>query len=111
MIAIFGHETTYGAVTGNFDLPEALATLAYEGRRRNLFEPEFLATLQMVEQGVPRSVLKGSRDGAFGYPQFLPSVYLLVAEERDGHGVARLWATPPTPVQFVGPFFQRPRCR
>src|SRR3546814_4926721 len=50
MIAIFGHETAYGAVTGNFDLPEALATLAYEGRRRSLFEPEFLAQLQMVEQ-------------------------------------------------------------
>src|SRR3546814_10179416 len=93
MIAIFGHETADGAVTGNFDLPEALATLAYEGRRRSLFEPEFLATLQMVEQGVPRSVLKGSWAGAFGYPQFLPSVYLQVAEDGDGDGVARLWSS------------------
>src|SRR3546814_18212311 len=69
MIAIFGHETAYGAVTGNFDLPEALATLAYEGRRRRLFEPEFLSTLVMVEQGVPRGVLKGSWAGAFGSPR------------------------------------------
>ena len=63
MIAIYGHETAYGQVTGNFDLPEALATLAYEGRRRSLFEPEFLATLEMVQRGVPREVLKGSWAG------------------------------------------------
>src|SRR5690606_29935775 len=102
MIAIFGHETAYGAVTGNFDLPEALATLAYEGRRRSLFEPEFLATLEMVERGVPREVLKGSWAGAFGYPQFLPSVYLTVAEDGDGDGVARIWSSEADAVESIG---------
>jgi membrane-bound lytic murein transglycosylase B len=34
MIAIYGHETNYGTVTGNYNAPEALASLAYEGRRR-----------------------------------------------------------------------------
>ncbi|MBB5708017.1 lytic murein transglycosylase [Sphingopyxis panaciterrulae] len=107
MIAIFGHETAYGAVTGNFDLPEALATLAYEGRRRSLFEPEFLATLQMVEQGVPRSVLKGSWAGAFGYPQFLPSVYLQVAEDGDGDGIARIWSSEADAVESIGAYLRR----
>lgn len=36
MVAIWGHETSYGRVMGGFDLPRALATLAYEGRRRAL---------------------------------------------------------------------------
>ncbi|MEO7786349.1 MAG: lytic murein transglycosylase, partial [Sphingomicrobium sp.] len=45
-IAIFGHETSYGIVTGGFDLLDALATLAYEGRRRELFESEFVAALR-----------------------------------------------------------------
>ena len=33
LFAIWGHETSYGAVMGGFDLPRALATLAWEGRR------------------------------------------------------------------------------
>ena len=36
MVAIWGHETNYGRIMGNFDLPRALATLAYDGRRRSL---------------------------------------------------------------------------
>jgi len=107
MIAIYGHETAYGAVTGNFDLPEALATLAYEGRRRTLFEPEFLATLEMVQKGVPREVLKGSWAGAFGYPQFLPSVYLDVAEDGDGDGVARIWSSEADAIESIGAYLRR----
>ncbi|WP_204315847.1 lytic murein transglycosylase, partial [Klebsiella pneumoniae] len=41
MVAIWGHETNYGRVMGGFDLPRALASLAYEGRRRDLFASEF----------------------------------------------------------------------
>lgn len=93
MVAIYGHETNYGAVTGDFDLPRSLATLAFEGRRRSLFEPELLATLEMVERGVPRSNLVGSWAGAFGYPQFLPSVYLRMARDGDGDGKARIWSS------------------
>src|SRR3546814_7479518 len=40
VLAIWGHETSYGAVKGNFDLARSLATLAWEGRRRELFEAE-----------------------------------------------------------------------
>src|SRR5690606_3780528 len=76
MVAIWGHETNYGSYTGDFDLLRSLASLAYEGRRRELFEGELLATLKMVDEGVPRERLKGSWAGATGYPQFLPSVYL-----------------------------------
>jgi membrane-bound lytic murein transglycosylase B len=91
VVAIFGHETNYGRITGNFDLPRSLATLAYEGRRRSLFEAEFLSTLVMVERGTPREALIGSWAGAFGYPQFLPSVYLRMARDGDGDGRANIW--------------------
>ena len=106
MIAIYGHETAYGQVTGGFDLPEALATLAYEGRRRSLFEPELIATMVMVERGVPRDVLKGSWAGAFGYPQFLPSVYLRVAEDGDGDGVARIWSSEADAIESIGAYLR-----
>ena len=59
ILAIWGHETSYGAVRGNFDLAQALATLAWEGRRRALFETELIDLMKMVQQGVPRSRLVG----------------------------------------------------
>src|SRR3546814_21157071 len=84
MVAIYGHETNYGAYTGDFELIRSLATLSYEGRRRALFEPELLATLKMLDNGVPRSRLVGRWAGATGYPQFLPRVYLRLGRDGDG---------------------------
>jgi hypothetical protein len=93
MMAIFGHETSYGVITGDFDLLNSLASLAYEGRRRDLFADEFIATLKMMDRGYSRSQLKGSWAGATGYPQFLPSVYLRVAADGDGDGRANIWSS------------------
>ena len=59
IMAIYGKETSYGAVTGTFDLLVALATLAYEGRRRALFEEEFVAALKLLDQGVRREHAQG----------------------------------------------------
>jgi len=91
IIAIYGKETSYGAVTGGFDLLEALATLAYEGRRRAMFEQEFIAALKLIDQGVTRWQLKGSYAGATGYPQFMPSVALRLRADGDGDGYADIW--------------------
>ena len=59
-MAIWGHETSYGTVTGSTDLLQALASLGYYGRRRDFFESEFIAALKLMDQGVPRWRLKGS---------------------------------------------------
>lgn len=91
LLAIWGHETNYGRYKGDFDLARSLATLAWEGRRRELFADEFIALLKMVDRGVPRERLYGSWAGAFGNPQFLPSVYLRLARDGDGDGDADIW--------------------
>ena len=91
VIAIYGKETSYGSITGTFDLVEALATLAYEGRRRSMFEGEFIAALQLLDAGVRRSTLKGSYAGATGYPQFMPSVALRLRADGNGDGYADIW--------------------
>lgn len=91
IMAIYGKETSYGAVTGSFDLLDALASLGYEGRRRAYFEEEFLAALKMLDQGVRRHQLKGSYAGATGYPQFMPSVALRLRADGDGDGYADIW--------------------
>jgi len=107
MVAIFGHESSYGKVTGSFDLVRSLATLAYEGRRRALFEPELLAAMQMMEKGVPRDRLVGSYAGATGYPQFLPSVYLRDARDADGDGFADIWRSEPDALASIAAYFER----
>jgi membrane-bound lytic murein transglycosylase B len=91
LIAIWGKETSYGSVTGNFDLLNSLASLAYEGRRRQLFTNEFIATLRMMDRGFPRSQLLGSWAGATGQSQFLPSVYIRLGVDGDGDGRADIW--------------------
>jgi membrane-bound lytic murein transglycosylase B len=92
LLSIYGHETSYGTVTGGFDLLPALATLAYEGRRRALFEAEFIAALKLLDRGTPRFRLKGSWAGATGYPQFMPSAVLRLAVDGDGDGRANIWS-------------------
>jgi lytic murein transglycosylase len=105
MVAIWGHETNYGAYTGNFDLLRSLASLAYEGRRRSLFAGEFVAALKMIDRGVSREQLKGSWAGATGNPQFLPSVYLRVARDGDGDGRADIWNSAADTLASIGNYF------
>ncbi|MCA1662409.1 MAG: lytic murein transglycosylase [Novosphingobium sp.] len=106
LLAIWGHETNYGSYTGDFDLARSLATLAYDGRRRELFATEFVALLKMVDRGVPRYRLKGSWAGAFGNPQFLPSVYLRVAADGDGDGFADIWSSRADTVASIGNYLR-----
>ena len=105
MVAIWGHETSYGRIMGGFDLPRALATLAYEGRRRQLFADEFVASLQMLDRGVSRAQLVGSWAGATGGPQFLPSVYLRLARDGDGDGRADIWSSQADTLASIGNYF------
>ena len=105
MVAIWGHETNYGAYTGDFDLVRSLASLAYDGRRRSLFEGELIAALKMIDGGVPRERLKGSWAGATGNPQFLPSVYLRLARDGDGDGRKDIWNSPADTLASIANYF------
>ena len=105
MVAIWGHETNYGSYTGNFDLIRSLASLAYEGRRRALFEGELIAALEMIDRGTPRAQLKGSWAGATGNPQFLPSIYLRLARDGDGDGRADIWNSQADTLASIANYF------
>jgi membrane-bound lytic murein transglycosylase B len=105
MIAIYGHETNYGTVTGNYNAPEALASLAYEGHRRTLFEAELIASLKMIDRGVPQYAMTGSWAGALGKPQFLPSVYLKLARDGDGDGYADIWKSEVDAMTSIANYF------
>ncbi|HSF12939.1 MAG TPA: lytic murein transglycosylase [Erythrobacter sp.] len=106
IVAIFGHETSYGRVKGDFDLSRSLATLAWEGRRRELFAGEFVALMKVADRGYDRSQLVGSYAGAFGNPQFLPSVYLRLASDGDGDGRADIFTNRADTFASIANYFR-----
>jgi lytic murein transglycosylase len=106
LLAIWGHETNYGRYTGDFDLARSIATLAYEGRRRELFANEYVALLKIVDEGVPPSLLKGSWAGAMGNPQFLPSMYLRIAADGDGDGRRDIWTNSADTLASIANYFR-----
>jgi len=106
IVAIFGHETAYGRVRGSFDLAQSLATLAWEGRRRELFANEFVDLLKVADRGFARNELKGSWAGAFGNPQFLPSVYLELAVDGDGDGRANIFSNRADTFASIANYFR-----
>ncbi len=106
ILGIYGKETSYGRITGNFDVPDVLASLAYEGRRRDLFESEFVAALKLIDLGYSRSRLRGSWAGAMGYPQFMPSVVLRLRADGDGDGFADIWRSEDDAFASIGNYLR-----
>ncbi len=108
VLGIWGMESSYGAVTGSFDVPRSLASLAYDGRRRELFTRELEATVKIVERGlVARERLTGSWAGAMGQPQFLPSSFLAYARDGDGDGRADIWDSRADIALSIATFLQQ----
>ncbi len=106
IVAIFGHETSYGNIRGSFDLSRSLASLAWEGRRRELFENEWVALMKVADKGYSRDDLVGSYAGAFGNPQFLPSVYLRLATDGDGDGRANIFTNRADTFHSIANYFR-----
>ena len=92
MLAVWGMETRYGAIMGRTPVFQALATLAWEGRRAEFFKSEFFNALTMVSKGyIDAPTMTGSWAGAMGHPQFMPSSYLKYAEDFDRDGRRDIW--------------------
>jgi lytic murein transglycosylase len=80
LVAIWGLETDFGAVNGNFPTIRSLASLAYDCRRPDKFRAELIAALQIVDRGdMTAAQMHGAWAGEIGQTQFLPSSYLKFA--------------------------------
>jgi membrane-bound lytic murein transglycosylase B len=96
VVAIWGMESNFGRFTGTRPIMQALATLAWEGRRRAFFTTELMSALQIVDKGyIELDQMKGSWAGAMGQTQFMPSSYLAHAQDHDGDGRRDIWKTLP----------------
>jgi len=96
VLAIWGLESAYGARMGDIPVIEALATLAFDGRRQKFFEAQLIAALQIIENGDVRpEEMKGSWAGAMGHTQFIPTSYLAFAQDLRGDGRRDIWSRNP----------------
>jgi membrane-bound lytic murein transglycosylase B len=85
IVALWGIESNFGRNIGGFDTLDALATLAYEGRRADFFRKELIDALRILDQQhMPADMLRGSWAGAMGQCQFMPSTYLRYAVSYGG---------------------------
>ena len=97
VLAIWGMESNYGTFRGSIPAVESLATLAYEGRRRDFGEEQLIAALLILQAGdATPSQMVGSWAGAMGHTQFVPTSYLKHAVDFTGDGRRDVWSDDPT---------------
>ncbi|MBA6347087.1 MULTISPECIES: lytic transglycosylase domain-containing protein [unclassified Colwellia] len=92
IVALWGLETNFGKIMGNYNVISALTTLAYEGRREVFFKKQLWAALTIVQQGhISVEKMKGSWAGAMGQNQFMPTSFVAFAVDGDGDGKKDIW--------------------
>ena len=95
LTAIWGLESSYGTILGNYDAVDALASFAYDGRRVAFGEAQLFAVLDLLRDGkVRRGQLKSSWAGAMGMTQFIPATFRDYAVDFNGDGNMDLWGEP-----------------
>lgn len=96
IVALWGMETSYGHFMGTFPTIQALATLAYESNRPDVFRAELLDGLHMLNDGhVTIEQFKGEWAGASGQCQFLPSSWYKYAVDYNNDGKKDIWSSVP----------------
>ncbi len=92
IVALWGLESDFGAVTGNYMVVSSLATLGFDGRRGAYFRSELISALRIIDQGnVAAGNMTGSWAGAMGQCQFMPSTFLGYAVDFGGDGRRDIW--------------------
>ncbi|MBT6275462.1 MAG: lytic murein transglycosylase [Chromatiales bacterium] len=85
--AFWALETDFGANNGNFPTLTALASLAWDCRRPELFRPQLIDALRLIDEGdLSPDEMLGAHAGELGQVQFLPSDYKRSAVDYDGDG-------------------------
>src|ERR1043165_8685117 len=96
LVAIWGLETDFGANIGKFRTLRALATLAWDCRRAELFRGELMDALRSVDRGdLAPAEMRGAWAGEIGQTQFMPSSWIKFAVDFDGNGRRDLMRSAP----------------
>lgn len=107
ILSILGAETSFGKVTGNFRIVDALSTLAFDfpkerSDRTDYFAGELAQYLVFAaQQRIDPMSIKGSYAGAIGIPQFMPSNIMLYGVDFDRDGKIDLHNSVPDVIGSV----------
>ena len=92
ILAIWGLESSYGKRMGDINIIEALATLAFDGRREKFGKQQLLEALNIIQRGdITPDKMMGSWAGAMGHTQFIPTSYQAYAQDFTGDGKRNVW--------------------
>ncbi len=107
IVAFWGLETDFGGNIGNLPTLRALATLAFDCRRPQLFRPQLIAALKIIQRGdlTPEQMV-GPFAGELGQLQFLPAHYFDHGVDFDGDGRRDLLKSAPDALGSAGNFMQ-----
>jgi lytic murein transglycosylase len=87
LVAFWGLESDFGSDPGKIPIIQAVATLAYDCRRADVFHVEFLDAIRLVERGdLKPSEMLGDWAGELGHMQISPPQYVKYGVDYDGDG-------------------------
>jgi lytic murein transglycosylase len=96
IVAFWGLETDFGAFNGDGPTLTSLATLAYDCRRPDIFRPQLIDALKVIDRGdLSVAEMRGPWAGELGQLQFLPSHYFNYGVDFDGDGRVNLLKSAP----------------
>ncbi|MBR0555065.1 lytic murein transglycosylase [Ciceribacter sp. L1K23] len=105
--AFWAMETDFGAVQGDFNTRNALVTLAHDCRRPELFRPQLLALVMMVQHGdLDPSSNTGAWAGEIGQVQMLPKDIIEFGVDGDGDGHVNVKQSSPDAILTAAKFIQ-----
>ena len=107
LLAFWAFETDYGAFQGDYNTANALATLAHDCRRPELFRPQLLAAIQLYEMGdFDPATTTGAWAGEIGMVQMLPRDIIENGVDGDGDGHVLLKTSAPDALMSGGKMLQ-----
>lgn len=105
--AFWALETDFGAVQGDFNTRDALVTLAQDCRRPELFRPQLIAAIEMVQHGdLDPQATTGAWAGEIGQVQMLPEDIIKFGTDGDGDGHVKLKDSAPDAILTAARFIQ-----
>lgn len=105
--AFWALETDFGAVQGDFNTRNALVTLAHDCRRPELFRPQLIAAIEMVQHGdLDPQTTSGAWAGEIGQVQMLPEDIIRFGVDGDGDGHVKLKESSADAILTAAKFIQ-----
>jgi lytic murein transglycosylase len=105
--AFWAMETDFGAVQGDFSTRNALVTLSHDCRRPELFRPQLIALIEMVQHGdLNPATNTGAWAGEIGQVQMLPEDIIAHGADGDGDGHINVKTSAPDAILTAAKFIQ-----